>query len=314
MDQRMKEREQQRVQANAEELAERVAQAAPEDGAAEPMPGLHFRRSSSPLVSVHDLYGPALCMIAQGSKEVLVGSDRYRYDSTHYLLITVELPVVSWVLEASRGRPYLSLHLGLDLASVRSVAAEAETAPPRETAQVKALNKGALDTGLLDAVVRLVRLLEAPAETKVLAPLITREIIYRLLLGERGSQLRRMADQGGDTHYIARAAERLRRNLAHPLRVEEVAGDFGMSVSSFHSHFKAVVGLSPGQFQKRMRLQEARRLMLYEALDAAGAGYCVGYDDAAHFSREYKSLFGAPPKKDVERLREESRRSCGPLG
>ena len=314
MNQTMREREEQRIQANEEELAECVAQAMREDGTTSPMQGLHLQRNSSPMVSVHGLYGPALCMIAQGSKEVLVGDDRYRYDPAHYLLITVELPVVSWVLEASKERPYLSLHLELDMALVRSVAAETEPSSPQEPTQVKALNTGLLDTGLLDAVARLVRLLEAPAEAKVLAPLITREIIYRLLLGERGSQLRRMADQGGDTHYIARAAEQLRKNLARPLRVEDVARDFGMSVSSFHSHFKAVVGLSPLKFQKRMRLQEARRLMLYEAFDAAGAGYCVGYDDAAHFSREYKSLFGAPPKKDVERLREEARGSSGPQG
>lgn len=278
-----------------------------QDGAIDPMQGLHLQRNSSPMVSVHGLYGPALCMIAQGSKEVLVGDDRYRYDPAHYLLITVELPVVSWVLEASREQPYLSLHLELDMALVRSVAAEAELAPLQEPAQMKALSEGPLDAGLLDAVVRLVRLLDAPGEAKVLAPLITREIMYRLLLGEQGSQLRRMADQGGNIHYIARAADQLRQNLAQPLRVEDVARELGMSVSSFHAHFKAAVGLSPLQFQKRMRLQEARRLMLYEALDAAGAGYQVGYDDAAHFSREYKSLFGLPPKKDVERLREVAR-------
>ena len=179
----MGEREGQRIRVNGEELAESVARAALADGATEPMPGLHLQRSSSPLVSVHGLYGPALCMIAQGSKEVLVGDNRYRHDPAHYLLITVDLPVVSWVLEASRERPYLSLHLDLDMTLVRSVAAEAELPPPLESSQVKALNTGPLDAGLLDAVVRLVRLLEAPAEAKVLAPLITREIVYRLLLG-----------------------------------------------------------------------------------------------------------------------------------
>ncbi len=307
MDLKTRDREEQRAQAGREELVECVAEALREDGTTNPMQGLHLQRNSSPLVAVHSLYGPALCMIAQGSKEVLVGDDRYRYDPAHYLLVTVELPVVSWVLEASRKQPYFSLHLELDMALVRSVAAETEPSLLEGPAQVKALNTGPLDMGLLDAVVRLVRLLEAPAEAKVLAPLITREIIYRLLLGKRGSQLRRMADQGSESHYIARAAEQLRKNLDRPLRVEDVARDLGMSVSSFYFHFKAVVGLSPLQFQKRMRLQEARRLMLYEALDAAGAGFQVGYDDAAYFSREYKSLFGMPPRKDVERLKEASR-------
>ncbi len=304
---KLAERKEQKAQASKEELVDCIARAMRQDGAIDPLQGLHLQRNSSPMVSVHGLYGPALCMIAQGSKEVLVGDDRYRYDPAHYLLITVELPVVSWVLEASREQPYLSLHLELDMALVRSVAAEAELAPLQEPAQMKALSEGPLDAGLLDAVVRLVRLLDARGDAKVLAPLITREIMYRLLLGEQGSQLRRMADQGGNIHYIARAANQLRQNLAQPLRVEDVARELGMSVSSFHAHFKAAIGLSPLQFQKRMRLQEARRLMLYEALDAAGAGYHVGYDDATHFSREYKSLFGLPPKKDVERLRETER-------
>ena len=305
--QKLAEREAQKAQASKEELIACIGQAMRQDGTINPMQGLYLQRNSSPMVSVHAIHGPALCVIAQGSKEVLVGDDRYRYDPAHYLLITVEVPVVSWVLEASREQPFLSLHLELDMALVRSVAAEAELAPLQEAAQMKALSEGLLDAGLLDAMARRVRLLDAPGEAKVLAPLITREIIYRLLLGGQGSQLRRMADQGGNIHYIARAADQLRHNLAHPLRVEEVARQLGMSVSGFHSHFKAVVGLTPLQFQKRMRLQEARRLMLYEELDAAGAGYCVGYDDAAHFSREYKSVFGLPPKKDVERLREAAR-------
>ena len=302
-DRRVAGREEQQAQASKEELVDCIAHAMRQDGAIDPMQGLHLQRNSSPMVAIHGLYGPALCVIAQGSKEVLVGDDRYRYDPAQYLLVTVELPVVSWVLEASRERPYLSLHLELDMALVRSVAAEAELAPLQEPAQMKALSEGPLGAGLLDAVVRLVRLLDAPGGAKVLAPLITREIIYRLLLGEQGSQLRRMADQGGNIHYIARAADRLRQHLARPLRVEDVARELGMSASSFHSHFKAAVGLSPLQFQKRMRLQEARRLMFYEALDAADAGHRVGYDDAAHFSREYKSVFGLPPKKDVARLR-----------
>ena len=153
----MREREEQRIQASKEELVECVGQAMREDGAANPVQGLHLQRNSSPRVSVHGLYGPALCMVAQGSKEVLVGDDRYRYDPAHYLLITVELPVVSWVLEASKEQPYLSLHLDLDMALVRSVAAEAELSSPQKPTQVKALNTGPLDAGLLDAMVRLVR-------------------------------------------------------------------------------------------------------------------------------------------------------------
>ena len=307
----MRDYETRRAQANKEELVDCMAQAMRKDGASEPMPGLHLQRNSSPRVSIHGLDGPGLCVVAQGSKEVLVGDNRYRYDPAHYLLVTVGLPVVSWVLDASKDRPYLSLHLELDMAMVRSVAAEAELPGLQERIPGKALNTGPLDAGLLDALVRLVRLLETPLEAKVLAPLVTREIIYRLFQGGRGSQLRQIADQDGNTHAIVQAAEHLRKNLDQPLRVEAVAKELGMSVSSFHSHFKAVTGLSPLQFQKRLRLQEARHLMLYEAFDAAGAGYQVGYNDAAYFSREYKSLFGIPPKKDVERLREAARTISG---
>jgi AraC-like DNA-binding protein len=161
-----------------------------------------------------------------------------------------------------------------------------------------------LEENLLDAIVRLVRLLDCPAEAQALMPLITREIIYRLLVGDQGDRLRHLAILGGYTPYIARAVERLRQDFDQPLRIEQIAQEVGMSVSGFHHHFKAVTAMSPLQFQKRLRLQEARRLMLGEDLDAASAGYRVGYQDAAYFNREYKSLFGVPPMRDVQRLRE----------
>ena len=151
---------------------------------------------------------------------------------------------------------------------------------------------------------RLVRLLDSPTEARFLAPLITREIVYRLLTGEQGGRLRHTAVLGGHSHRIARALERLRKEFDQPLRIEDIARELGMSVSGFHHHFRAVTAMSPLQFQKQIRLQEARRLMLGEDLDAASAGYRVGYGDASHFNREYKRLFGAPPVRDVERLRE----------
>ena len=250
-------------------------------------------------------------MIAQGSKEVLLGDDRYRYDPAHYLLATAELPVASQIIEASQERPYLSLLLELDPALVGSVMVEAGHPAPRSHADVKAIDVSPLDAGLLDAVVRLVRLLDSPAEARFLAPLVTREIVYRLLMGEQGDRLRHIAVLGGHTHRIARAIERLRKDFDQPLRIEDIARELGMSVSGFHHHFKAVTAMSPLQFQKQLRLQEARRLMLGEDLDAASAGYRVGYDDASHFNREYKRLFGAPPMRDVERLREAARESAG---
>lgn len=306
-------REVERAQANRDELTERIAQTIHQDGTIEVLKGLHFNRSSSPSECIHSVSVPAFCAIAQGSKEVLLGSDRYQYDPMHYLLATVELPIVSQILEASKAQPYLSLRLDLDPTLVGSVMVEAGYPSSQRGSDVKAIAVSPLDANLLDAMVRLVRLLDSPAEAPVLAPLIKREIIYRLLMGEQGNRLRQIAVLGGYTHHIARAVDRLRKDFNQPLRIESIARELGMSVSGFHHHFKSVTAMSPLQFQKQLRLQEARRLMLLENLDATSAAYRVGYDDASHFNREYKRLFGAPPIRDVERLRAVARETAGSI-
>ncbi len=252
-------------------------------------------------------------MIAQGSKEVLLGDDCYRYDANRYLITAAALPTATRVTEASEERPYLGVVLGLDPALVGSVMVEAGHPAPREHAAVRAFDVSPLDAGLLDAVLRLVRLLDAPAEeARFLRPLITREIVFRLLRGEQGGRLHHVAALGGHGHRIVRALERLRKHFDRPLRVEDVAREVGMSVSGFHHHFRAVTAMSPLQFQKRIRLQEARRLMLGEGLDAGSAGHRVGYGDVSQFTREYKRLFGAPPMRDVGRLREAAVESVAP--
>jgi AraC-like DNA-binding protein len=309
MNPQQEEREAHRAQANRGELVERIARAIREDGRVEPLKGLRLHRASSPTESVHGMSSLAFCVIAQGSKEVLLGDNRYRYDPAHYLLATAELPVVSQIIEASQERPYLSLRLRLDATLVGSVMVEAGHFSPRNHADVRAIDVSPLDASLLDAVVRLIRLLDTPAEAPFLAPLITREIVYRLLMGEQGDRLRHIAVEGSHTHRITRAIERLCKEFDQPLRIDDIARELGMSVSGFYHHFKAVTAMSPLQFQKQIRLQEARRLMLGEGLDAASAGYRVGYNDAAHFNREYKRLFGLPPLHDVERLREAARES-----
>lgn len=303
-------RETDRAQDNRDELTERIAQAIGQDGTLEPLKGLHFNRSSSPSECIHSVSVPAFCVIAQGSKEVFLGDNRYQYDPMHYLLATVELPIVSQILEASQAHPYLSLRIDLDPNLVSSVMVEAGYPSSRNRAEVKAIGVSPLDANLLDAVVRLVRLLDSPAEAHVLAPLIKREIIYRLLMGEQGNRLRQIAVLGGYTHHIARAVDRLRKDFNQPLRIEDIARELGMSVSGFHHHFKSVTAMSPLQFQKQLRLQEARRLMLGQNLDATSAAYRVGYDDASHFNREYKRLFGEPPMRDIERLREATRETA----
>jgi AraC-like DNA-binding protein len=305
------EREAQRARANREELAERIAQAIREDGVVEPMKGLFFRRSSAPTEPVHGVSEPAFCVIAQGNKEIVVGEERFRYDPAHYLLNTVELPAVSQVVEASREQPYLGLRLNLDPVLVSSVMVETGQPSPRGNAEVRAIHVSPLDAGLLDATVRLVRLLDTPAEARALAPLVTREIVFRILMGEQGGRLRHLVAQGGSADRIARAVERIRSAFDRPLRIDSLARELGMSASGLHHQFKTVTAMTPLQFQKQLRLQEARRLMLGEDLDAASAGFRVGYDDAAHFSREYKRLFGMPPMRDVSRLRAAARASVG---
>ena len=297
-----------RMQADQEELAARIARALPHDGTIEPQPGLHFRRHSGPTQPVHGFYEPAFCVIAQGSKEILLGGDSFRYDPAHYMISTVELPLTGQVVEASPERPYLGFRLVLDPSVVTSVMVESGMAQPRgDGGGVKAVDVSALDANLLDATLRLVRLTDAPNEYHALAPLVIREMVYRLLTGAQGGRMRHLATVGGHAHRMVRAVEKLHKDFDKPLRIDAVARELGMSVSGFHAHFKAVTAISPLQFQKQLRLQEARRLMLSENLDAAEAGYRVGYDDASHFSREYRRHFGEPPMRDVERLRELAR-------
>lgn len=297
-------RDSQRMQANRAELTERIAWITRQKGAIEPLDGLHFFRVTEPKGPIHGVTEPSFCIIAQGSKEIQQGGCSYRYDPHHYLLTTLGLPRVSHVLEASPAQPYLSMRLDLSPALVSSVMMESAQTAAAGQSDARAITVSTLDVDLLDAVVRLVRLVECPSEAQVLMPLIKREIVYRLLIGEQGARLRHLAVQGGNNSYIAQAVERLRREFDQPIRIEQLAHELGMSVSGFHHHFKAVTALSPLQFQKQIRLQEARRLMFGERLDAASAAFQVGYQDASHFSREYRSLFGAPPMRDVQRLRE----------
>ncbi len=295
-----------RTQANREELAERILKILSSDGPAQPLNGLHLYRSAVPLSHVFSVLKPSLCVIAQGSKEVLVGDTRYRYDPQNYLISTVELPRVSQILEASPEHPYLSIRLELSPTLVSAVITESAQSHLRGANKndVSAMDVSPLDVNLQDAIVRLIRLIDSPAEAPVLMPLILREIVYRLWVGQQGARLQHLLAQGGYTPHIARAVERLRESIDQPLRIETLARELGMSVSGLHHRFKAVTAMSPLQFQKQLRLQEARRLMLSEGFDASTAAYRVGYQDPSHFNREYKSLFGVPPIRHVQRLRE----------
>jgi AraC-like DNA-binding protein len=297
-------RQARRIQADQEELSQRIAWTLPRDGMAEPQTNLHFMRLSSPGERLYAVCEPAFCVIAQGSKKILLGEDIFHYDPSNYLISTMELPLAGQVVEASLERPYLSFRLVLDPSVVTSVMLESGLVEPHGDGNAKAVNVSPLDLDLLDATVRLVRMIDSPAEYRVLAPLVIREIIFRLLTGAQGNRLRHLAKFGGHAHRMARAVELIRESFDKPLRIDDLASELSMSVSGFHAHFKAVTAMSPLQFQKQLRLQEARRLMLNEDFDAAQAGFRVGYDDASHFNREYKRHFGKPPMQDVGQCRE----------
>ncbi|HQR36672.1 MAG TPA: AraC family transcriptional regulator [Blastocatellia bacterium] len=296
-------REMQRAQSIREELVERMAKALPQDGVLDILPSFRIARSSKPTEPVHSIFQPAFCFVAQGRKEAMLGDEVFRYDSGHYLIYTVELPLTFQVKEASEERPYLGFRLNLDSAIVASVMMESGIEPKKGHASLKAMDVSTMNANLLDAAARLVRLVEDPVECKVLAPLVIKEIVFRLLMGGQGARLSHLLALAGDTRRISKAIGYLRENFDQAVRMDEIAQELGMSVSSFHHHFKSVTAMSPLQFQKQIRLQEARRLMLGEDLDAASAGFRVGYEDPAYFSREYKKLFGAPPQRDIAQLR-----------
>lgn len=291
------------MQNNKEELAERIAKALPEDGTLDVLSNFRIARSSKPTEPVHALYQPAFCFVAQGRKQAMLGEEVFRYDPGHYLIYTVDLPLTFQVKEATPEKPYLGFRLNLDSSIVASVMMESGIEPKKGNASLKAMNVSTMDADLLDAAVRLVRLLDAPTERKVLTPLIIKEIVFRLLVSGQGPRLSHLLTSAGDTRRISKAIGYLRKNFNQVVRIDEIAHELGMSLSSFHHHFKSVTAMSPLQFQKQIRLQEARRLMLGEDLDAASAGYRVGYEDPAYFSRDYKKLFGAPPQRDIAKLR-----------
>jgi len=293
-----------RMETDRIELADRMSRAMLRDGTVEPQPGINFSRFSQPTELHHGFYDPCLCIIAQGAKTLVLGEDAFRYDLAHYMIATVGVPMTAQVVEASARNPYLGLRLILDPAVVSSVMVEAGIVQSRGDGDVKAVDVSRLDSELLDATLRIVRLIERPGEYRMLAPLIVREIVYRLLIGAQPCRMRHLATFGGQAHRMVRAVEKLRANYDKPLSIEALAKELGMSLSGFHAHFKAVTAMSRLQYQKQIRLQEARRLMVSENLDAGEAGYRVGYDDQSHFSREYKRHFGEPPMRDVERMRE----------
>ncbi len=271
------------------------------------IPGLSLYRRNEPTEPVCGLYEPSICMVVQGSKRVTLGDETYVYDAENYLITSVHLPTLVQVVEASPATPYLGLRLTFDPREISQLMADSHLPPPRTQQSPRGMATGPVTLPLLDAVRRLVELLlDNQQDIPILAPLIQREIIYRLLVGELGPRLRQTAAAGSQSQQIATAIRWLKSNYMEPLRIEELASQTGMGLSTFHHHFRAMTALSPLQYQKRLRLQEARRLMLAERMDAATAGFQVGYESPSQFSREYSRLFGSPPLRDIAQLRQKA--------
>lgn len=273
---------------------------------------LTLHRLSAPTPPDHSLHKPCFAIAAQGRKQAGLGQEMHLHDPFHYLLVSVDLPMTAGIVEASPEKPYLGFCFDLDSDQISALLLEMEReniewgkreGSKGQSTSERSLSLSRTDPPLLDAVLRLLRLLESPQDIPLLAPLAQREILYRLLTGEQGARLRRLVQGSSQTQRVAQTIDWLKRHYAEPLRMETVAQEASMSVSGLHHHFKAVTTMSPLQYQKRLRLQEARRLMLTDALDAATAGYRVGYQSPSQFNREYSRLFGAPPQRDISRLR-----------
>lgn len=289
------------------ELAKRIARWMRENNRlTTAIPSLTLHRWETPTEPTSYTLPPSLCLIAQGSKRVILGEDVYVYDANHFLVTSVDLPVVAQIIEASREKPYLGLTLELDLRTIAQLMVDSNPSLPRTPRPKRAMAVSELPLPLFNAFQRLIDLLDEPEDVPILAPLIQREIFYRLLVGEQGPRLRQIVTAGSHSHQIARAIDWLKDNFKEPLRVDNLAAYIGMSTSSFHHHFRLLTGMSPLQFQKRLRLNEARQLMLTKRMDAATASFHVGYESPSQFSREYSRLFGAPPLRDVKNLHQVS--------
>ncbi len=266
------------------------------------IPGLSLHRRTSPTPPCRATYHPGLLVVAQGSKRVNLGRTSFIYDGSHFLLTAVDLPIVSWVAEASEKVPCLVLSLSLDMSMVRELLGREEIHVADAPSDSPAISIGETTPEFLNACCRLVDLLDSPKDIPFLSSLIQREIIYRVMKGPAGARLRAVATLGDQSHRTAKAIGWIAANYAKPLRVEELAQLANMGVSTLHHHFRMLTAMSPLQYQKQLRLQSARSLMLNNGLDAASAAFEVGYESATQSNREYSRFFGQPPMRDVRAL------------
>jgi AraC-like DNA-binding protein len=267
--------------------------------------GLTLYRRIAPTVPRSGMYPPGIAVIAQGLKRVTLGKRPYICDAQRYLVTAVDLPTVAQIIEASADRPYLSIMLTLDPGDIAQMLVDTKLPNAAGSPPESGMAVSDISLALVNALCRLVGLLDEPENIPVLAPLIMREILYRLLVGEQSQRLRQMSYVGSHCHHIGKAIGWLKENYTQPLKVGALAAQVPMALSTFNHHFRVMTGMSPLQYHKRLRLHEARRLMLTERVDAATAAHRVGYESPSQFSREYGRLFGAPPLRDISRWRDD---------
>jgi AraC-like DNA-binding protein len=294
--------------ARSDKLARLISAYAPHDGSFPlHLPGLHVSRYTRINTEcAHSLLSPCLCMIAQGAKSVIVSDEVYEYDPSRILVFSVSLPVAAQVTQASPSEPYLALRLNLDPRKIAELVLKVYPHGLPPVQERRAVYVTAVDESIVDAATRLMECLAQPSDVDLLAPLVVEEILIRLLRSRIGPRVAQMGFAESSVHRLAKAISWLRSNFSQPMKVEELAELVHMSVSSFHEHFKSVTSMSPLHYQKVLRLQEARRLMLSSMMDASAASQRVGYLSASQFSREYSRFFGSAPTKDISRLRNDA--------
>lgn len=289
-----------------EELSMLIARHAPVVGNFSTLiEGVTLFRRIAPTAPVSAFYPPSMGFIAQGLKRVTLGNQTYDCNAQRYLLTAVDLPTVAQIIEASVDVPYLSIMLTLEPRDIAQLLIDIEVPHIAESSTRPGMAVSDISLALVNALCRLVALLEEPENIPVLAPLIKREILYRLLVGEQAQRLRQIGSAGSHGHQIGKAISWLKNNFIQPLKIEELAARVPMAPSTFNHHFRAITAMSPLQYQKQLRLHEARRLMLTDRLNVATAAFRVGYESPSQFSREYGRLFGAPPLRDISRWKEE---------
>jgi AraC-like DNA-binding protein len=268
--------------------------------------GLSIFKSYTPTANFPAAYNPALCLVVQGSKALLIENERLHYVGGEFLVVSVDMPVIGTVVDASPEAPYLCMALDIvpdQLSSLVSEMADIDMQIAADSRSQRGLFVGTADQVLTDALLRLARLLDTPQDIALLAPLLIKEIYYRLLQGPYGASIAQCAISGSHMQRIAQVIHQIKADLSLPLRIPMLAELAHMSASSFHAHFKQVTAMSPLQYQKRLRLLEARRLLLTERSDAAHAAYHVGYESPSQFSREYSRMFGSTPRSDMANVK-----------